>query len=79
MPRPMSKPGKPNNPFRYFNSSPEVIRPVAMMCARFLLSLRDVKDLLYERGIDICRGARPCGCGGTGLARCSLPITGGNG
>ena len=42
------------NPFRYFNSSPEVIRLVVMMYVRFPLSLRNVEDLLAERGIDIC-------------------------
>ena len=42
------------NPFRYFNSSPEVIRLVVMMYVRFPLSLRHVEDLLFERGIDIC-------------------------
>ena len=42
------------NPFRYFNSSPEVIRLVVMMYVRFPLSLRNVEDLLFERGIDIC-------------------------
>jgi putative transposase len=42
------------NPFRYFNSSPEVIRLTVMMYIRFPLSLRQVEDLLYERGIDIC-------------------------
>ena len=40
--------------FRYFNSSPEVIRLVVMMYVRFPLSLRNVEDLLFERGIDIC-------------------------
>ena len=45
---------KADNPFRYFNSSPEVIRLVVMMYVRFPLSLRNVEDLLYERGIDIC-------------------------
>jgi len=45
---------KPPSPFRYFNSSPEVIRLVAMMYVRFPLSLRNVEDLLFERGIDIC-------------------------
>ena len=39
--------------FRYFNSSPEVIRLVVMMYVRFPLSLRNVEDLLAERGIDI--------------------------
>ena len=42
------------SPFRYFNSSPEVIRLTVMMYARYPLSLRQVEDLLSERGIDIC-------------------------
>ncbi len=42
------------NPFRYFNSSPEVIRLVVMMYIRYPLSLRQVEDILFERGIDIC-------------------------
>jgi putative transposase len=42
------------NPFRYFDSSPEVIRLVVMMYVRFPLSLRNVEDLLFERGVDIC-------------------------
>jgi putative transposase len=41
------------NPFRYFNSSPDVIRLVVMMYVRYPLSLRNVEDLLAERGIDI--------------------------
>ena len=41
------------HPFRYFNSSPEVIRLVVMMYVRYPLSLRNVEDLLAERGIDI--------------------------
>ena len=45
---------KSDNPFRYFNLSPEVIRLVVMMYIRFPLSLRNVEDLLFERGIDIC-------------------------
>jgi len=44
---------KPDNPFRYFNSSPEVIRLVVMLYVRFPLSLRNVEDLPFERGIDI--------------------------
>ena len=43
------------NPFRYFNSSPEIIGLAVMMYVRFPLSLRQVEDLLSERGIDICR------------------------
>ena len=42
------------NPFRYFNSSPEIIRLTVMIYVRFPLSLRQVEDLLSERGIDIC-------------------------
>ncbi len=42
------------NPFRYFNSSPEVIRLVVMIYVRFPLSLRHVEDLLFERRIDVC-------------------------
>ena len=41
------------SPFRYFNSSPEVIRLVVMTYVRYPLSLRNVEDLLAERGIDI--------------------------
>jgi len=50
----MPRPRKPASPFRYFNSSPEVIRLVVMMYVRFPLSLRNVEDLLFERGLDIC-------------------------
>ena len=50
----MPRPRKSASPFRYFNSSPEVIRLVVMMYVRFPLSLRNVEDLLFERGIDIC-------------------------
>ncbi|GGD45730.1 hypothetical protein GCM10011411_01680 [Aurantiacibacter arachoides] len=49
----MPRPRKPASPFRYFNSSPEVIRLVVMMYVRFPLSLRNVEDLLFERGIDL--------------------------
>lgn len=41
------------NPFRYFKTSPEVIRLAVTMYIRFPLSLRNVEDLLHERGIDI--------------------------
>ena len=43
------------NPFRYFNSSPEVIRLAVMLYIRYPLSLRQVEDLLSERGIGIVR------------------------
>ncbi len=42
------------NPFRYFKTSPEMIRLTVMMYVRFPLSLRNVEDLLHERGVDIC-------------------------
>ena len=45
---------KAEKPFRYFHSSPEVIRLVVMLYVWFPLSLRNVEDLLLERGIDLC-------------------------
>src|SRR5271168_409781 len=42
------------SPFKYFNSSPGVIRLAVMLYDRYPLSLRNVEDLLAERGIDIC-------------------------
>ena len=41
------------SPFRYFKTSPEIIRLAVMMYIRFPLSLRNVEDLLHERGIDV--------------------------
>jgi putative transposase len=41
------------NPFRYFNSSPEIIRLTVMMYIRYPKWLRQVEDILCERGIDI--------------------------
>jgi putative transposase len=48
MPRP--------SPFRCFKTSPEIIHLAVMMYLRFPLSLRNVDDLLRERGIDIHYG-----------------------
>lgn len=45
---------KAPSPFRCFNSPPEVIRLMVLMYVRFPLSLRNVEDLLFERGIDLC-------------------------
>ena len=42
-----------HSPFRYFKTSPEIIRLAVMMYVRFPLSLRNVEDLLHERGIEI--------------------------
>jgi putative transposase len=50
----MPRSRKPASPFRYFNSSPEVIRLAVLMYVKYPLSLRNVEDLLHERGIDIC-------------------------
>jgi len=40
-------------PFRYFKTSPEIIRLAVMLYVRFPLSLRNVEDLLHERGVDV--------------------------
>jgi len=41
------------SPFKYFKTSPEIIRLAVMMYVRFPLSLRNVEDLLHERGVEI--------------------------
>ena len=41
------------SPFRYFKTSPEIIRLAVTMYVRFPLSFRNVEDLLHERGIEI--------------------------
>ena len=41
------------SPFRYFKSSPDIIRLAVMMYVRVPLSLRIVEDLLHERGVDV--------------------------
>lgn len=41
------------NPFKYFNSSPEIIKLAVMYYVRYPLSLRQIEDILHERGIDI--------------------------
>jgi putative transposase len=43
----------PRFPFRYFKTSPEIIRLAVMLYIRFPLSLCNVEDLLHERGIEI--------------------------
>jgi len=45
---------KAENPFRYFHSSPDIIRMVVMLYVRYPLSLRNVEDLLFERVYDLC-------------------------
>ena len=39
--------------FRYFRTSPEIIRLAVMMYVWFPLSLRNVEDLLHERGSEV--------------------------
>ncbi len=41
------------NHFKYYKTSPEIIKLAVMYYVRFPLSLRQVEDILYERGIDI--------------------------
>jgi putative transposase len=41
------------SPFRYFKTSPEIIRLAVMTYVRFPFSLWNVEDLLHERSIDI--------------------------
>jgi putative transposase len=41
------------SPFRYFKTSPEIIRLAVMLYIRCPFSLRNVEDLLHERGIEI--------------------------
>ena len=42
-----------DDPFKYFRTSREIIRLAVMLYVRFPLSLRNVEDLLHERGIDV--------------------------
>ena len=39
------------NPFRYFKTSPEIIRLAVMMYVRFPLSLRQVEDPVVRRSL----------------------------
>ena len=45
----MTKPAS----FKYFKTNPEIIRLAVMLYIRFPLSLRNVEDLLHERGIEV--------------------------
>lgn len=42
------------NHFKYFKTSPEIIKCAVMYYIRYPLSLRQVEDILHERSIDIC-------------------------
>ncbi|WP_138933952.1 IS6 family transposase [Roseovarius arcticus] len=48
------------DPFKYYQSSPEIIRLAVMIYVRFPLSLRSIEDLLHKRGIDISHGTVRC-------------------
>ncbi len=41
------------SPFKYFKTSPEVIRLAVMLYVRFPLSLRNVEDVLHARGTEV--------------------------
>ncbi|WP_076445175.1 IS6 family transposase [Roseivivax lentus] len=41
------------SPFKWFKTSPEIIGLAVMLYVRFPLSLRNVEDLLHERGVDV--------------------------
>jgi putative transposase len=45
----MTKP----SPLKYFKTSPEIIHLAVIFYVRFPLSLRNVEDLLHERGVDV--------------------------
>ena len=57
--------------FRYFKTSPDIIRLVVMMYVGFPLSLRNVEDLLQERAST--SATRGFGSGARGAARCLPP------
>ena len=63
--------GKAPSPFRYFHSSPEVIRLVVMLYVRFPLSLRNAEDLLAARGTGDRRRSSPTASDLT-LQRCGI-------
>ena len=41
------------SPFNYFKTSPAVIGLAVMLYVGFPLSLRNVEDLLHERGVEV--------------------------
>ena len=52
----MTKP----SPFKYSKTSPEIIRLAVMLYVRFPLSLRNVEDLLHERGLEVSHETIRC-------------------
>ena len=63
------------SPFKYFKTSPEIIRLAVMLYVRFPLSLRNVEGLLHERGIDVSH--ETIRFWWIGLGRCLRPRSGG--
>ena len=51
------------NPFKYFKTSPKIIRLVVMYFVRYPLSFRQVEDILHERGtlirVRLCQSTPP--------------------
>ena len=45
------------DPFKYFKTSRDILRLAVVLYVRFPLSLRNVEDLLHERGIDVSHEA----------------------
>ncbi len=43
-----------NPSFKYFKYNPTIIQLAVLLYIRYPLSLRQVEDMLFERGIDIC-------------------------
>lgn len=69
----MANPKQPASPSLDFNSSPEIIRLIVMMYVELTLNLRNVEDLLAERGTST---ARRWANGGTGSAGDLLLMSG---
>ena len=42
-----------SSPFKWFKTGPEIIRLAVMLYIRFPFSLRNVEDLLHQRGVDV--------------------------
>jgi putative transposase len=57
-----------HSPFRYFKSSPKIIRPALMRDVQFALSLWNEEGSLRERGIDVSH--ETYGFDGTDLVQC---------
>jgi putative transposase len=45
---------KKRDPFTCFHGSPEVIQLAVTLYGRFPITRRNMKDLLHQRGINIC-------------------------